>query len=222
MRRRTPIGALVEGLIAGAVGAGVQTLFLKATEKRTPKPPPNAFIPPEPIQKEEQQTETVARRLVEQLAQRGPLSDEAKRRGGALVHYGFGAAWGGLYGLLRQSYPPLRRPRALAGFSLAVWIVGDELALPLFRLAGWPHKYPPKTHLHAAAAHLAYGAGMGATFAMADNADLALLGAALVYSRGRAAARKAVARSRALVPRQMMDGPRRLAEALARRAHDLH
>jgi hypothetical protein len=216
------MGALLEGLVAGAIGAGVQTLFFKATSRLTPATPPDAFTPPEPLQREERQTETLARRLVEQLAQRGPLDEAAKRRGGELVHYGFGAAWGGLYGLLRASLPSLRALRAIAGYSLAMWLIGDELLLPLFRLSGWPNRYPAQTHLYAAAAHLAWGAGTAATFAAADHADVALLTGALVWARGRAAARRAVDRSRALVPRHTMDGPRRLAEALSRRAHDLH
>jgi len=35
LRRKTPIRALVEGIIAGAIGAGVQSLFFRATAKVT-------------------------------------------------------------------------------------------------------------------------------------------------------------------------------------------
>jgi hypothetical protein len=222
MRRKTPMQALLEGLVAGVVGAGVQTLFFKVTKRLTPETPRDVFSPPEPIQKQETATETIARRLVEQLTQRGPLDEAAKRRGGEIVHWGFGAAWGGLYGLLRASYPSLRGIGGLGGFSLAVWLVGDELLLPLFRVAAWPHKYPLRLHAYAAAAHLAYGAGMGMTFALAERGDVASLGLMLLLSRGRAVARRTIDRSRALVPKQVVEGPRHLAAALARRAHDLH
>lgn len=221
MRPKTPIAALVEGMIAGAIGSAVQTFFFRATKTIAPTAPPEAFRPPEPRQLGEPQTQTVARRLVEGLAHRGPLSEQAKERGGELVHYGFGAAWGGLYGLLRASYPSLRRPTGLVGFSAAVWMLGDNLMLPLFHVAGWPHRYPPRTHAYALAAHLAYGAGVGGALAAADHADVALVGAALLATRGRSLGRRAIARSRALVPRAAFDGTRRLAEALARRAHDL-
>ena len=221
MRRRTPIAALLEGLIAGAIGAGVQTLFFRATRSITPPSPPDAFRPPKPQAAKETQTEMVARRLVEGLAQRGPLSEQAKKRGAELVHYGFGAGWGALYGLLRESYPSMRRPSGVLGFSAAVWLLGDNLLLPVIRVAGWPHRYPLKTHAYALAAHLAYGAGVAGTLTVLDHGDLALLCAGAVSSRGRSFGRRAIARSRALVPRSTLEGARRLAEALARRAHDL-
>ena len=114
MRRKTPIRALVEGIIAGAVGAGVQSLFFRATSSLAPPPAKDAFDPPEAEQADESALETVGRRLVEDLAQRGPLDEQEKARIGNVVHYGFGAAWGGLFGLLRASYPRLWRPSGVA------------------------------------------------------------------------------------------------------------
>src|SRR5437879_660088 len=123
MRRKTPIAAVVEGIIAGAVGAGVQSLFFRATASVAPPPAKGSFDPPEAVQANESALETVGRRLVEGLAQRGPLDERDKARIGNVIHYGFGAAWGGLYGLLRASYPRLWRPSGVAAFSLAVWLL---------------------------------------------------------------------------------------------------
>lgn len=229
MRRRTPIATLVEGAIAGAIGAGVQTLFFRATKSVAPAPPPDAFEPPEALQKHEGETETVARRLVEELARRGPLSPEAKRKAGKLVHYGFGAGWGALYALLRASAPRLWSPLGVAGYSAAVWVAADNVILPLFRVAAWPHRYPLRTHAYALTAHLAWGAGVAGTLAAADHLDTLAAVAALATVRGAAVGRRAVERSRALVPRaralvprQVVDGPRRLAQMLARRAAERH
>src|SRR4051812_28636150 len=80
MRRKTPIAALVEGIIAGAVGAGVQSLFFRATASVAPPAPKGSFDPPETVQANETALETVARRFVEDLAQRGPLDEQGKAR----------------------------------------------------------------------------------------------------------------------------------------------
>jgi len=222
MRRKTPIRALVEGIIAGAVGAGVQSLFFRATSRITPKPPEGAFDPPEPEQAGESALETVARRVVEDLAQRGPLDAERKARLGNVMHYGFGAAWGGLYGILRASYPRLWRPSGVAAFSLGVWALSDNLILPAFKLSAWPHRYPLRSHGYAAAAHLVYGAGVAGTLVASDVAPLLPIVAAFALARGRAVGDKALelARSRAIVPRELIKAPRHLAAAIARRARD--
>jgi hypothetical protein len=222
MRRKTPFGALIEGIIAGAVGAGVQSLFFRATADLAPAPPKGAFDPPEAEQANENALETVARRLVEDLAQRGPLDEKDKARIGNGIHYGFGAAWGGLYGLLRASYPRLWRPSGVAAFSIGVWLLGDNVILPLFNVAAWPHRYPLRSHAYAVAAHLAYGAGVAATLAVEDGAPAIPLVAAFALTRGRALGERALelARSRAIVPRDLVEGPRHLAAAIARRARD--
>ncbi len=158
-RSITPLGALGRGLLAGAIGAGIQTLFFKATRRIAPETPKSAFTPPESKQAGEMATETVARRFVEGFAQRGPLGDEAKRRGGEIVHFGFGAAWGGLYGLARESLPSLRGLPGALGFATLVWMVGDNLILTAFRLSAPPTAYPVKTHAYAFSAHLPYAFG---------------------------------------------------------------
>ena len=223
MRRKTPIRALLEGVVAGVVGAGVQTLFFRATAKLAPAPPKQAFRPPEPQQADEDALQTVARRAVEGLAQRGPLDARDKERAGQIVHYGFGAAWGGLYGLLRASYPRLWSASGIGGFALGVWVLSDNVILPGFKLAAWPHRYPLRSHAYALAAHLAYGGGVAATLAAVDHAKLLPLAAALVVAKGRAAGEQAIelARSRALVPREALAASRHLASLIARRARDL-
>jgi len=222
MRRKRPIAALVEGLIAGAIGAGVQSLFFRATASLTPAPPKDAFDPPEAEQADESAQETVGRRLVEDLAQRGPLDEQEKARLGNAIHYGYGAAWGGLYGLLRASYPRLWRPSGVAAFSVGVWLLSDNVILPLFKLAAWPHRYPLRSHAYALAAHLAYGAGVAGALAVEDGAPAMPMVAAFALARGRAVGERALerARSSAIVPRDLIEAPRHLAAAIARRARD--
>jgi hypothetical protein len=180
---RTPLIALGYGLVAGAMGAFGQSLFFKATGKLAPKPPEGAFDPPEPEQASEKETETVARRTVQKLMQRGPVRKETLSRGGELVHFGFGAMWGGVYALGRESLGRRPGPGLIAGYGAFVWAVSDNLILPSFRLAAWPTAYPLRSHAYALAAHLAYGAAVGAAYEALRSGALGEAGWAL-YMRG--------------------------------------
>jgi hypothetical protein len=224
MRRKTPIGALFEGLVAGAIGAGLQTLFFRLTAPIAPKPPKEAFTPPEPVQAEEAPSETVVRRFVEGMAKRGPLDEQSKKRLGTILHFRFGAGWGALFGLWRASFPRLWSPAGVAGFSLVVWMVSNNIVMPAFKLAGWPHRYPLRSHAYAIAAHLVYGLGVAGALEAIDHADALPLLGGLAVARGRAlgkAVDRRLRRGQALVPRQMFEAPRHFASALARRARDL-
>jgi hypothetical protein len=159
----TPLGALARGLAAGAIGAGVQSLFFLATRKWMPKPTrlPAELTKPEPEAQDESHLETVARRTTEGLMQRGPLGASGKAAAGSLVHYAFGAAWGGLYGLTRES----TRVSAL-GFGTLVWMASDNVLLPSFRLSAWPTRYSVREHHYALQAHFVYGLATAGAYAV--------------------------------------------------------
>lgn len=168
MSLRSPLGAFCAGLAAGFAGALAQNLFFAATKKLAPAPSPDAFAPVEPEQRHEMPTQTVARRVTEQLARRGPLEHPA---GAAqAVHLAFGSAWGGLYGLVAGSALGAEGLKGGLAFGGAVWLMSDNLLLPAFRLSAWPQHYPVKTHLYAIAAHAIYGAVVASTFAALGRA----------------------------------------------------
>jgi hypothetical protein len=173
----SPLGALARGIAAGVVASYAQTLFFAASRPIAPAPPPDAFHPPEPAQASEQPTETVARRVVEDLFARGPLRNKA--RAGRLVHYAFGAAWGGAYGALAGSWPPARTIGGGMLFGVGVWCASDNLILPAARLAAWPTRYPATSHAYAVAAHLVYGAALSAAFGATAPGGMKTLAAAL-------------------------------------------
>jgi putative membrane protein len=176
--RPTPLGALARGLAAGAVGSAVQDLFFQATRAIAPATPRDVFSPPEPEQRDETATQTVARRLVACFMQR-PLSREGKAKGGVVVHYAFGAALGGGYGLLRETVPAARTPAGVIAFGVTAWVVGDDLVLPAFRLAAGPAAYPLKTHAYAIAAHLVFSAAVAAAYEAMRPRSIAGAAAAL-------------------------------------------
>jgi hypothetical protein len=159
----SPLGALARGLAAGAIGAGMQSLFFLATKRWMPKPShvPPELGKPEDEAKDETNLETVARRTTEGLMQRGPLDAGTKQAASSVVHYAFGAAWGGLYGLTRASTRV-----SPVGFGALVWMASDNFLLPLFRLSAWPKHYSIKEHHYALQAHFVYGLTTAAAYAI--------------------------------------------------------
>ncbi len=195
MRDATPFGALLRGMAAGALGALAQDWFFRASARIAPRTPKEVFAPPEEQQSSETAVTTLARRFVEGLMRRGPLSEKAKHVGGDVVHYGFGAGWGGLWGLARESYPRLNGPLGVAGFSAIVWTAGDHLMEPSFRLAAWPQAYPLKVHAYALFAHLVYGAAVWASYEATRGPLGSLVGAGLWAFGARRAAHRALPRA---------------------------
>ena len=216
-RAPSPFGALLRGMAAGVIGAGLQSLFFKATAQLLPKPTqlPPELGKPEPEAQKESSLETVARRWVEGLMQRGPLEGEQKARAASVVHYAFGALWGGLYGLLRESTPV---PPTL--FGAAVWLASDNLILPAFRVAAWPQHYSLREHHYALHAHFAYGLGTAGAYALLRDlgpVPLAALPAVLALQAkawlGRTPPARLLARNDGPVARFFSQATTRLARA---------
>lgn len=169
MSRSSPLGAFCGGLVAGFLGSVAQNLFFASTKKFAPAPPPQTFEPVEPQQATETATQTVARRVTEQLARRGPI--EHRQFGAQLVHHAFGSSWGGAYGLVASSLPRARVLKSGLAFGALVWLISDDILLPAFRLSAWPQHYPVKTHLYALAAHAVYGLTVASTHAVLERSS---------------------------------------------------
>lgn len=160
----SPLGAVARGAIAGVIGSAVMNVFFKLSPQITPKTPPDAFVPPDPEQRGEGPLETVSRRLVEGFMRRGPLDEAAKERLARAMHYGLGAGWGVAYGLTRESFPSVASVGGMAGYSVAVWAVSEDLLSPALNLAAWPNRYPLNVHAYAVAAHVVFGAAVWASY----------------------------------------------------------
>lgn len=114
---------------------------------------------------DEPSTEAVARLAVEAVTDEEP-ADSTRARLGQVVHWGYGAAVGGLYGLIRSDNEELDLP-AGAGYGAALWLIGDEVMVPLLGLAKGPTANGLSSHAQALGAHLVYGvATSGATHAL--------------------------------------------------------
>lgn len=84
------------------------------------------------------------------------VKEGEKKAAGALVHYAFGTATGGLYGTIAEFAPEITTAAGLP-FGAAFWLLADEIAVPLLGLSKGPTEYPPSTHAYALASHLVYG-----------------------------------------------------------------
>jgi len=84
------------------------------------------------------------------------LQESEKKPAGALVHYAFGAATGGLYGALAEVSPQVTMGTGLP-FGAAFWLLADEIAVPALGLSKGPTAYPVSTHAYALASHFVYG-----------------------------------------------------------------
>ena len=74
--------------------------------------------------------------------------------GAALTHFTFGAAMGALYGAYagRQT-----RVTSGVGFGLTVWLLADEIAMPLLGLSDSTLRRPLEKRLQSIAAHIVFG-----------------------------------------------------------------
>lgn len=108
-----------------------------------------------PRREGEPSTVAVGRILYERLRHAEP-SRERGTQLGKLVHWGYGMAMGGVYGLLEPRVKE-RDLTAGLGYGAALWLFGDELAVPLLGLAAGPTAHPPRVHVEAFGAHLVYG-----------------------------------------------------------------
>ena len=121
--------------IGGASGGGGQ-------QYRKPQSEPATYVA----------ADALVRAVTEQ-----PLPPSLKPAAGSLVHYAFGGSVGALYGLLTAGRPVVAAGRGIP-FGIAVWIVADELGMPISGLAKPPSVYPFRDHLSGLSAHFVYGA----------------------------------------------------------------
>ncbi len=111
--------------------------------------------PEEESEEQEDATEKLADAVAEKVLGRELLKDE-KEVAGAVVHYAFGAAMGGVYGIATEVAPEVSVGLGLP-FGAVFWLTADELAVPLLGLAKPPDQYPLSTHVYSLASHLVYG-----------------------------------------------------------------
>jgi hypothetical protein len=173
-----PAHAFTSGLLGGAVGVIVMDATMERTrellrlDSKPSQRAPAKHEGDEPgahHRPDEPATEALGRLAYETITGREPDEDTRARLGTA-IHWSYGLAVGGLYGLLRGRRRWLIVD-AVAGVSYGagLWALGDNLAVPRLGLAPKPTRYGPRMHLHTLIGHLAYGLATAASTRVAER-----------------------------------------------------
>jgi hypothetical protein len=154
-RRRSPTRSLVRGAVAGLAGTAAMTGYQTAVaigrgatvrEAVAPKPPGSWEEAPAPAQ--------VGYRFLHGVLRQDPSPARANLFTN-VVHWTYGAAWGGLYGLVQdraQGGVPMR------GAVLGSVVFGSSyVILPAMRIYDPPWEYEPRTLAIDWSYHLVYG-----------------------------------------------------------------
>jgi len=162
--RPTPIGAVVRGLAAGAVGtAAMDTLLYARYRRGGGETGPAAWESSAGVNTWEDAPAPahVGKRLVEGLFGT-ELAPRYARLVNNVTHWGFGIASGAMYGLIAGSLP---RPHIRDGlpFGAGVWS-GGYVVLPAMKLYEPIWKYDLKTLADDLSAHLVYGLSTAAAW----------------------------------------------------------
>jgi hypothetical protein len=117
-------------------------------------------------------TEALARIACEKLAGRPP-DPRTKKLLAKGIHFVYGLGVAALYGAVRAGGRlPRRRARHTVRDGLllgaALWLVGDELAVPLLGLSDKPTSIPADRHARSLVAHVGFGVATAATTRIAE------------------------------------------------------
>jgi uncharacterized membrane protein YagU involved in acid resistance len=86
-----------------------------------------------------------------------PIPRQYKPVAGQVMHYVFGGVIGAIYGAAAATRPNVTRYGGIP-FGASLWLMADEIGVPLAGLSTAPTEYPLTTHASGLAAHLVYGA----------------------------------------------------------------
>lgn len=147
---------LVKDLLYGAIGGIVGTLIMEQVTSFMYKFESDEKKKKEESLRTEPPPQVMARRITENVLH-VKVSDETMSKLGNSVHWGYGMAWGALYGALRERVPTLSKAAGLP-FGLGFWIVGDEVVTTAFKITPPAQAFPIDAHLRGLAGHLAFAA----------------------------------------------------------------
>jgi hypothetical protein len=111
----------------------------------------------------ESSTAALGRLVYREMTGKQPKSAETKEALSYLIHWLYGLAQGGLYGVFRLGGGKVFDLKGGTAFSTGLWLLGDELAVPLLGFQAGPTAVSPADHFNRLGAHLAYGLATAAT-----------------------------------------------------------
>ncbi len=158
------------GVIGGAIGLIAMEIIRSRTarlvKQREPEPT-DVFatarsMSPFGVHHEagESATGALGRMAYEKIVGHEP-SGRAKNRLSWGIHIAYGLLAAAAYGVVAGDSRRVLRDGVL--FGSALWLLGDELAVPLLGLADKPTAYHPTHHLQSFAQHIGFGVGTATT-----------------------------------------------------------
>jgi uncharacterized membrane protein YagU involved in acid resistance len=145
------VGEALAGAVSGLAASWLMSALMPALERLQPSAA---------REREKQVQDKSALRVAAEKAAAAAgrdLEGKAKRTAPLAIHYGYGAAWGAAWAVVRRQAGRLG-PWAGVAFGATLWAISDETLVPLLRLSPAPWRFPLSTHLRGLVAHLAYGA----------------------------------------------------------------
>jgi putative membrane protein len=85
-----------------------------------------------------------------------PLTQKQRERGAVAVHYAVGAAAGAGYAVLHDFFPEAGLG-AGALFGAGLWLLAEEIGMPVLHLSAWPRQYSAAMQVNSLGEHVAYG-----------------------------------------------------------------
>jgi hypothetical protein len=164
-RRPGPVLDAALGAASGLVASFVMSLAYRplmragSEETRRREKEAQAGMPPATVQAAETAAKAVGGGL--------PPDRRKQALGGKIVHYAYGAVWGAGFALAARAVAPLRPVATGLVFGGALWLLSDEVLVPLLRFSRSPRRYPASTHVKGLASHLVYGVAVDAGWRLA-------------------------------------------------------
>ncbi len=167
---QTPLGAIARGLAAGVVGTALMTV----AQELSARLPSSGDSQPQGDDSEQQgdlgsapadpweqasMPAQVARRISEGVFHHEVSPDKIPVLMHAM-HWGYGTAWGAVYGMLQGTFGEGSVRQGIA-FGAGVWAMSYVQLVPM-GLNQPPWKYPAKDTALEIGYHLVYGAGVAA------------------------------------------------------------
>ena len=149
--------SLLGGVVAGAA-AGIVASFVMDRFQRVWTVIADTRKPAEP--KPEPSTVKAADKVWMAVSGK-PIPKRFRPASGQALHYGLGAALGGVYGGVAHVSPAITKGRG-SGFSSAIWLGLDEGLLPRLGLGKTWTDTPAAEHLYGFLSHAVFGASLEA------------------------------------------------------------
>jgi hypothetical protein len=158
------LGAVLNSVFAGAAGGVAGTLAMNPAQRLWTlvvdgAPPKSAAGQHDARDWQERSERQNSNELAAQALARLVFKRTLTRRELAIaapaIHFSFGAAVGALYGAYMTRRASTRQSGAALG--VALWLIADEVAMPLLGLSRSTLERPVEMHVQSLAAHLVYG-----------------------------------------------------------------